>query len=115
MSEDIINGLRAARDALIDAVDQIECAEDEIERLRAESAVEKVRRLRWAKPSGQLADALGVTPQRAALFEQIVNRCINGGGGIRDCLNAVEAIDDLTLEELVAAAFALGVFDGGRS
>lgn len=77
--------------------------------------VDKVRRLRWAKPNGQLAAALGVTPKRAELFDLIVGRCIDGGGGIRDCLDAVEALDDLTLEELVAAAFALGVFDGGRS
>lgn len=77
--------------------------------------VNKVRRLRWVKPNGQLADALGVTPKRAELFDQIVGRCINDGGGIRDCLDAVEALDDLTLEELVATAFALGVFDGGRS
>lgn len=77
--------------------------------------VGKVRRLRWVKPNGQLADALGVTPKRAELFDQIVGRCINDGGGIRDCLDAVEALDDLTLEELVATAFALGVFDGGRS
>lgn len=82
---------------------------------REEAPVEKVQRLRWAKPNGQLADALGVTPKRAELFDQIVGHCINGGGGIRDCLNAVEALDDLTLEELVATAFALGVFDGGRS
>lgn len=54
-------------------------------------------------------------PDRRVEVDQIVGHCINGGGGIRDCLNAVEALDDLTLEELVATAFALGVFDGGRS
>lgn len=71
-------------------------------------------KLRWARPSGQLAHALGVTAARNDLFDETVGRVIDAGGGIRACLDAVEALPDLTLEELVATAFALGVFDGSR-
>jgi hypothetical protein len=56
-----------------------------------------------------------VTADRSDLFDETVGRVIDAGGGIRACLEAVEAFPDLTLEELVATAFALGVFDGSRA
>jgi hypothetical protein len=79
------------------------------------SDINPLPKLRWARESGQLAYALGVSADRSYLFDLTVGKVIDGGGGIRACLEAVEELPDLTLEELVATAFALGVFDGSTS
>lgn len=72
-------------------------------------------KLKWVAESGVLATALGVTRERAHVFEVLVQRVVNEGGGIRHILDTLQdEMPDATFEEWTVAVFAVGHFDGGR-
>jgi len=69
-------------------------------------------RLTWTDNDGVLATALGVTGPRTELFDTIIQGAIDAGCSLREILDAVQNIFDLTFNEWTAIVYALGVYDG---
>jgi hypothetical protein len=68
--------------------------------------------LLWARPRGQLAEALGVTEHRARVVEKALAPILaRPDGNLRECFDTLETLD-LTFNEWTSAVFALGFWHG---
>lgn len=74
-------------------------------------------KLKWANSRGLLAEALGVHPERAALFETCAETVADQGGGLKTTLDAWQTmIPGISIEEWTAAVYAYGYTQGyGRA
>lgn len=69
-------------------------------------------RLTWTNNNGVLAVVLGVTDARAKLFDDVINAALDAGCSLREVLDAIQNIFDVTFNEWTAIIYALGVMDG---
>jgi hypothetical protein len=69
------------------------------------------RELTFVK-SGKLAEALGVSSDRAAEFERDVDSVMSAGGSMLDIIEKLNERGDMTDAEWTAFIFALGYFQG---
>ena len=64
---------------------------------------------------GTLGESLGVTPERAALFDNLVGKMIEEGKSLRECVETLNERGDMTDAEWTAFCYTIGWYQGRRS